>query len=82
MPLFEYRCRECNHEFELLVRGGTVPACSACGSVDLEKILSMFAVSSDGIQLRNRQTLGTQQRATSAANRKEQEHYRHDHHDD
>ena len=27
MPIFEYVCQECNHRFELIVQGGTVPAC-------------------------------------------------------
>jgi len=30
MPIFEYVCKECNHRFELLVRGDVVPACPAC----------------------------------------------------
>lgn len=43
MPIYEYACRDCTHEFEALVRTGTVPACPACGSVELEKQLSVFA---------------------------------------
>ena len=44
MPLFEFRCRACQHEFEALVRGGEMPICSACGARDLERLLSAFAV--------------------------------------
>jgi hypothetical protein len=29
MPIFEYICRECNHCFETIVQGSTVPACRA-----------------------------------------------------
>lgn len=47
MPIYEYECRGCGHCFELLVRASTIPACPECQSEDLEKILSMFAVSSD-----------------------------------
>jgi putative FmdB family regulatory protein len=82
MPLFEYRCPACESQFELLIRGAAVPACPTCGSTSIEKLLSMFAVTSDGTQLRNRQTLGAQQRARSANVQKEKEHFRHDHHDD
>ena len=82
MPLFEYRCPACDSEFELLIRGSAEPACPSCGSTSLERLISSFGVSSDGTSFRNRQTLGTQQRAKSQANQKEREHYRHDHHDD
>jgi putative FmdB family regulatory protein len=82
MPIYEYRCQSCNAEFELIVRASTVPACPSCGATSLEKILSMFAVSSEGTQLRNRQTLGATQRQKSQQNRKEREFYKSDHHDD
>ena len=45
MPLFEYECRACHREFELLVRESTELSCPECRSQDLEKRLSVFAVS-------------------------------------
>lgn len=45
MPIYEYECRACQHEFELLVLKDTVPACPACKGQDLERLLSGFAVS-------------------------------------
>lgn len=45
MPLYEYACHGCGRQFELLVRGDTVPACPDCGGLDLRKLLSTFAVS-------------------------------------
>jgi len=47
MPLYEYVCRACGHEFEALVRGGNVPPCPACKSPNLERLLSHFAVNSE-----------------------------------
>ena len=48
MPLYEYLCRSCSHEFEVLVRpGDAVPTCTSCGSADLEKLLSHLAVSTE-----------------------------------
>ena len=47
MPIYEYRCTACSHEFEILVLAGTVPACPACQGQDLEKRISMPAVKSD-----------------------------------
>jgi len=45
MPLFEYACRTCSHRFEYLTREGQTPSCPACAGADLEKQLSVFAVS-------------------------------------
>lgn len=40
MPLFEYRCLKCGHEFEELVFGDSQPECPACHSAEVEKRLS------------------------------------------
>jgi putative FmdB family regulatory protein len=45
MPLFEYECRSCGRSFEYLTREGQSPSCPACQSVNLQKLLSVFAVS-------------------------------------
>lgn len=48
MPLYEYRCSACGHQFELLVmKTSQRIACPACASESVERLLSMFAVSSD-----------------------------------
>lgn len=41
MPIYDYLCSNCNKNFELLVRSTTVLACPECGSVQLEKLVSM-----------------------------------------
>ena len=43
MPLYEYACRKCDHEFELLIRGNEQPECPTCHSTRLEKLLSVPA---------------------------------------
>ena len=48
MPIYEYACRSCAHKFEQLVRTGDTPACPSCKSLDLERLLSLSAISSDG----------------------------------
>jgi putative FmdB family regulatory protein len=48
MPMFEYRCESCGHRFEQLTRGGVAPSCPKCQSGQLEKQLSVFAVSVQG----------------------------------
>jgi putative FmdB family regulatory protein len=56
MPLYEYDCRACGHRFEALVRTGDVPACPSCKSADLDRILSLFGVSSDHTRQMNLQS--------------------------
>jgi len=45
LPLYEYHCRTCARDFEMLVRESTEPECPACHGRDLERALSTFAVS-------------------------------------
>lgn len=46
MPIYEYRCKECEREFEALVLKNVEPACPSCGSRDLERLFSLPAVQS------------------------------------
>ena len=48
MPIFEYVCKECDHEFEALVFGRDKAECPKCHSKKLTPQLSVFAVSSKG----------------------------------
>ena len=58
MPLYEYKCTGCGNQFELLVlKGSQAPVCPECASDAVERILSMFAVSSES----------TRQASTAAA---------------
>jgi putative FmdB family regulatory protein len=84
MPLFEYQCRSCSHEFEVLVRpGDAAPTCTSCGSADLEKLLSHLAVSTE--QARSASFTKARERAKKANRDKEiaqfeyEEKHRHHH---
>lgn len=48
MPIYEYSCTACDHQFELLVLGDETPACPACESQELERLMSMTSVHSQG----------------------------------
>jgi putative FmdB family regulatory protein len=48
MPIFEYICKDCQHEFEALVYGKQKAVCPKCESKKLEPQLSVFAVSAKG----------------------------------
>lgn len=45
MPIFEYICQQCKHEFEALVYGRDKAECPKCHSKKLSPQLSVFAVS-------------------------------------
>ena len=44
MPLFDFSCPACGREFEALVRTGYPPRCPDCGSEDLSRKPTAFAV--------------------------------------
>lgn len=48
MPIFEYTCKSCGSDFELLIRHDTRAACPECDSADIDKRLSLPAVKSSG----------------------------------
>ncbi len=48
MPIFEYVCKECRHQFEALVYGKEKAECPKCRSKKLAPQLSVFAVSAKG----------------------------------
>ena len=53
MPIFEYRCSACGDDFEQLVlKSSPVPRCPFCGSVELDRVMSISSVSSDGTRRR------------------------------
>ena len=54
MPLYEYKCTGCGHQFELLIFKASQPvACPSCASESVERLLSMFAVSSESSRQSN-----------------------------
>jgi putative FmdB family regulatory protein len=48
MPIFEYLCKKCGHEFEALVYGEQKASCPKCHTKKLAPQLSVFAVSAKG----------------------------------
>jgi len=48
MPIYDYKCRACGHQFEALVlpSSKSAAACPSCKSQELEQLLSAFAVNS------------------------------------
>ncbi len=55
MPIYEYRCRNCDHEFEELVRSDQKVVCPACGADQqrLEKLISIPAAHTTRLPITN-----------------------------
>ena len=52
MPIYEYRCRTCAHEYEDLVRVGTKDEeveCPECGEYTSERRVSVFATTNSSL---------------------------------
>ncbi|MCK4352271.1 zinc ribbon domain-containing protein [candidate division WOR-3 bacterium] len=52
MPVYSYKCKECNEEFDLLIgvgKGNKELKCPKCGSQKLERLLSSFGVRMGGL---------------------------------
>lgn len=41
MPIYEYSCKSCGHQFETLILGKEEAACPNCSGKDLERLLSI-----------------------------------------
>ncbi|MGD8834841.1 MAG: zinc ribbon domain-containing protein [Desulfobacteraceae bacterium] len=52
MPIFEYQCTGCGHQFEKLVMGQEAPVCPDCSSPEVCKLMSTcgFFTKGDGGQ--------------------------------
>ncbi len=58
MPIFEYVCKECDHQFEALVYGKEKAECPKCHGRKLVPQLSVFAVSAKSAASSAAQTTG------------------------
>jgi putative FmdB family regulatory protein len=51
MPIYEYRCKACDEEFEFLqLPSSAKAACPSCAGEDLERLPTGFAVSSSELR--------------------------------
>lgn len=84
MPIYEYTCRACGTTFEAIVRDARdsmTPPCTACRSVDVARLVSLFAVDSESTRKANleagRRHLRKEQLDKAVADREEIEHHQH-----
>jgi putative FmdB family regulatory protein len=83
MPLYDFKCRACGRVFEELVRLGETPNCPACSGNDLERLVSIPAVSTDKTRKRSlgkaRQAAGKEHREKKHAQAEYERNYIKDH---
>ncbi|MBU4276177.1 MAG: zinc ribbon domain-containing protein [Proteobacteria bacterium] len=50
MPIYEYKCKKCDHDYEALVMGSAdAVECPKCGSKKKERLMSSFSSSGKGL---------------------------------
>jgi len=83
MPIYEYKCRACGHQFETLVRASSTPNCPSCQSQDLERLLSVSTVTTPGTKKAAlgaaRKQLAQKRRGEEIQRREEERRHPHDH---
>ena len=60
MPIFEFECKVCGNQFEHLVlpwlaKPGETPECPSCHATNVERLLSICAISSENTRQSNLQ---------------------------
>lgn len=48
MPIYEYHCDKCSHDFEFMVFGKEKPFCPSCDSKNVKKLISACGFISKG----------------------------------
>jgi len=81
MPIYEYTCKSCGHEFEMLIRRGKTPACAACGALDLERRFSLPNVSSESTRAQGMKAAKRRDKAEGIDRQHEQIKYEKSHDD-
>ncbi len=70
MPIYLYKCKNCESEFEKLVRLNDTPDCPACESRDLERQFTAPAISTK----KTRDRSFSKARAVAMNTKKEKDH--------
>ena len=75
MPIYEYECSGCGHRFEFLVLPSSPkPACPKCEHEDLQRLISLCAVSSEST--RDAHMASARKKATAVRHDKDYEEHK------
>jgi putative FmdB family regulatory protein len=80
MPIFDFKCRSCATQFEALVRKQP-PKCPKCASDDLERLLSLPALHTEGTHQRVMANAKKAEKRTAAEKEHAQRQYEQSHED-
>ena len=82
MPIYEYVCKTCSHNFEFLVRREQGPdACPSCTSSDFERLLSLPSVKSESTKAQSMAAAQRRDKAQAKDRAHEQAKYERSHND-
>lgn len=81
MPIFEYECKGCRHQFEALVRKSDVPACPSCQGTDLKRLLSTPALKTESTKAQSLKAAKKRDKAQGTERTIEQLKYERSHND-
>ena len=82
MPIYEYQCRKCGHQFEyLVIHSSPPPECPSCRNQDLEKTISLCAVSSENTMQANLKSARKKAAVAHKEIQHEEHKHQHEHHD-
>lgn len=73
MPIYDYKCSQCAHQFELLVKAGDKPVCPACGARSPERFFPLSAGVSTP-RMRERAAAGARSKAQAVKKEKDHAH--------
>ena len=83
MPIYDYLCKDCRNQFEYLLLGTSAAAtCPACGSANLEQLVSSFAARSEAASAANLSAAHRQAAARRGARQHDQHRHLHEHFED
>jgi len=83
MPIYDYLCKECRNQFEcLLLRTSAAATCPACGSPNLEQLVSSCAVHSEAASAANLSAAHRQAADRRVARQRDEHRHLHEHFED
>lgn len=80
MPIYDFKCKACGSKFEALVLKKT-PKCPKCASEDLDRLLSIPALHTEGTHARVMTNAKKAEMRTSAEKEQAQRQYEQSHED-
>jgi putative FmdB family regulatory protein len=81
MPIYDYKCLDCQAIFEALILKNTpTPTCPACTSAKLEQQISLFGVDSEGVRENNLKGVRAKNKSAQKDYQMEQIRHEREHH--